>query len=121
MVSKVRKSQTSAHLRLMVSGILLFACGAAIAQAPDNDFLDSFGFARMKDYSSHRVSSGSRFVLSNDDSKRIMPGQTFVMADISGAGMITHLWLTIAQNEWIPANRRPLKFLFPGQRCFIIT
>ena len=79
---------------------LLFACAAAMAQASDNDFLDSFGLARMKNYSSHRISSGSRFVLSNDDSKRIMPGQTFVMADISGAGMITHLWVTIAQNEF---------------------
>jgi HEAT repeat protein len=116
MVSKVRKSQTSAHLRWMVTGILLFACAAAVAQAPDNDFLDSFGLARMKDYSSHRLSSGSRFVLSNDDSKRIMPGQTFVMADISGAGMITHLWLTIAQNEFAWPRRLRLRVYYDGQK-----
>ena len=38
----------------------------------------------MKTYSAARVSSANRFVASNDDSKRIMPGETLVMADLKG-------------------------------------
>jgi hypothetical protein len=70
------------------------------AQTPANDFLDSLSLARQKNYSSGRTSSGNRYVFSNDDSKRIMPGETLVMADINGPGMITHIWLTVAQNEF---------------------
>ena len=112
----MKKFKARTRLRWIMSSILLLACGAAGGQAPDNDFLDSFGLARMKDYSSRRVSSGNRFVLSNDDSKRIMPGQTFVMADINGAGMITHIWLTIAQNEFAWPRRLRLRVYYDGQK-----
>jgi hypothetical protein len=61
---------------------------------------DGLDLARMKTYSAARVSSGNRFVASNDDSKRIMPGETLVMADLKGAGMVTHIWLTVADNEY---------------------
>ena len=72
----------------------------AMAQTENADLLSGLGLARLKNYSAARTSSGNRYVLSNDDSKRIMPGETFVMADISGAGMITHIWLTVAENEF---------------------
>jgi len=85
--------------RLLI-GLLLFVSTAAWSQAPSNDFLDGMSLARFKNYSSHRISSGNSYVHSNDDSKRIMPGATFVMADITGSGMITHIWLTVAQNEF---------------------
>jgi len=82
--------------------LLLFSVTAAdsLAQTPSDDFLNGLGLARLKKYTAARVSSGNRYVLSNDDSKRIMPGETFVMADLSGPGMITHIWLTIAENEF---------------------
>jgi hypothetical protein len=81
-------------------GLFILICLVSEAQTPANDYLDGLGLSRLKNYTSHRVSSGNRYVYSNDDSKRIMPGQTFVMADINGAGMITHIWLTVAQNEF---------------------
>ena len=87
-------------MKLLSVVVLTITSVAAFAQAPDNDFLNSLGLARLKNYSSARVSSGNRYVLSNDDSKRIMPGQTFVMADLKGPGMITHIWLTVADNEF---------------------
>ncbi len=87
-------------MKLLSMVVLTITSVAAFAQAPDNDFLNSLGLARLKNYSSARVSSGNRYVLSNDDSKRIMPGQTFVMADLKGPGMITHIWLTVADNEF---------------------
>ncbi len=88
----------------------------ALAQSPDNDFLDFFGLARMKDYSSHRISSGNRYVLSNDDSKRIMPGQTLEMANITGPGMITHIWLTIAQNEFAWPRLLRVRIYYDGHK-----
>jgi hypothetical protein len=72
---------------------LILVCGVASAQAPGDDFLSPLGLAHFKDYSAHRVSSDNRFVFSNDDSKRIMPGETFVMADLAGPGLVTHIWV----------------------------
>ena len=81
---------------------MLALLGAAVchAQSAREDFLDDLGLARLKNYSSHRVSSGNRYTASNDDSKRVLPGETLVMADVSGAGLITHIWVTIANNEF---------------------
>ena len=82
--------------------LMLAACctSAASRQTPANDLTDSLGLAQLKKYSSHRISSGNSYIASNDDSKRIMPGDTLVMADVAGPGMITHIWLTVASNEF---------------------
>ena len=91
-------------MKNLATAVCLWLCaGAAVgalAQTGNDDFLNGLGLARLKNYTAARTSSGNRYVLSNDDSKRIMPGETFVMADISGAGMITHIWLTVAENEF---------------------
>ena len=86
------------------------------AQTPANDLLDSFGLAQLKNYASGRVSSGNRYVSSNDDSKRIMPGETLVMADLSGPGMITHIWLTVAQNEFGWPRLARLRVYYDGHK-----
>jgi hypothetical protein len=46
---------------------------------------------------------------SNDDSKRIMPGETYVMADLRGPGVVSHIWITVADNEcaWPRLHRQP--------------
>jgi hypothetical protein len=86
------------------------------AQTPSNDFLDSLGLARLKNYSTARVSSGNRYTLSNDDSKRIMPGETLVMADVTGPGMITHIWLTVANNEFGWPRLLRLRVYYDGHK-----
>lgn len=80
--------------------LIVLLSSAAWGQIWQNDLLDSLGLARLKNYSSARVSSGNSYVLSNDDSKRIMPGETLVLADLTGPGLVTHIWLTVAQNEF---------------------
>jgi hypothetical protein len=91
----VRLERRSLCRSLMnVSVVLVLFSVQAVTQ------LDSLDIARMKDYKSARVSSGNRFVASNDDSKRIMPGETLVMADLTGPGMVSHIWLTVADNEF---------------------
>ena len=85
-------------MRLVPTILLCFCSMWSAAQVSATD--DSLDMARIKNYSSARVSSGNRFVASNDDSKRIMPGETLVMADLRGAGVVTHIWLTVADNEF---------------------
>ena len=68
--------------------LLLLFCGAVgSAQIPYISAVDALDLTRLKNYTSGRVSSSNRFVASNDDSKRIMPGETLVMANLQGAGM----------------------------------
>jgi Protein of unknown function (DUF2961)/HEAT repeats/HEAT repeat len=85
-------------------------------QVAPTDPSDGLGLARLKNYSTYRVSSGNRDVKSNDDSKRIMPGETLVMADITGPGMITHLWLTVAQNEFGWPRLLRLRVYYDGHK-----
>ncbi len=103
-------------MRSMLIVILLLAAGVASAQAPGNDFPDSLGLARLKNYSAARVSSDNRYVFSNDDSKRIMPGQTLVMADLAGPGVVRHIWLTVAENEFGWPRLLRLRVYYDGKK-----
>jgi hypothetical protein len=61
---------------------------------------DQLDLARAKTYSAGRVSSDNQYVFSNDDSRKIMPGETLVLADLRGPGAVTHIWVTVADNEF---------------------
>jgi hypothetical protein len=95
---------------------VILSAGLASAQAPPNDFLDSLGLARLKNYSAHRISSDNRYVYSNDDSKRIMPGETLVLADLTGPGMVTHIWATVADNEYAWPRLLRLRVYYDGHK-----
>ncbi len=56
--------------------------------------------ARAQDYTAHRVSSTNADPLSNDDSLRPIPGETVVLADIEGPGVVNHIWLTVAAADY---------------------
>jgi len=103
-------------MKCMAVVLLTLVSVAGSAQTASNDFVDYLGLARLKNYSSHRVSSGNRYVLSNDDSKRIMPGETLVMADLSGPGMVTHIWLSVADNEFGWPRLVRLRVYYDGQK-----
>ena len=81
----------------------------AAAQIPED-------LARLKNYTAHRVSSGNRFVGSNDDSKRIMPGETLLMADLTGPGVVDHIWLTVADNEFAWPRLVRLRVYYDGKK-----
>lgn len=53
--------------------------------------------ARIEPGRSRRISSAHPDALSNWDNKRVKAGQTYVLADIKGAGRITHIWMTFAE------------------------
>jgi hypothetical protein len=95
---------------------LMMVSGVVFAQGPESDFLNPLGLARLKNYSASRVSSDNRYVFSNDDSKRIMPGETLVMADLPGPGMVTHIWVTIADNEFAWPRLLRLRVYYDGKK-----
>ncbi|MGA2600567.1 MAG: glycoside hydrolase family 172 protein [Bryobacteraceae bacterium] len=61
---------------------------------------DALDLARLRDSHAYRSSSNNPDPTSNDDSRRPIPGETIVLADVQGPGVITHIWLTIAANEY---------------------
>src|ERR1700747_2360296 len=99
----------------MKSKLLIFVLvGVASAQSPAAR--SDLGLARLKNYSSARVSSGNRFVYSNDDSKRVLPGETLEIANLTGPGMVTHIWLTVAQNEFGWPRLLRLRVYYDGHK-----
>src|SRR5690349_13140351 len=61
---------------------------------------DPYQLALPKPFVARRASSNNPDWNSNDDSKRPIPGETTVLADLKGPGVISHLWMTIADNEY---------------------
>lgn len=79
--------------------ILTTALGVALAaQTPLVPDLQDL--TRLKDFTAERVSSNNLDPLSNDDSWRPIAGETVVLADLTGPGVVTHIWLTVAANEY---------------------
>ncbi len=94
---------------MFVNRFLMFlVAGTAMAQMSD--------LPRLKNYSAHRSSSQNRYVGSNDDSKRIMPGETLVMADLTGPGVVSHIWLTVADNEFAWPRLVRLRVYYDGKK-----
>ncbi len=71
-----------------------------LASAACAQLADPLSFALLKEYRAFRSSSNNPDSDSNDDSKRPIPGETIVLADLRGPGMVTHIWLTAAANEY---------------------
>src|SRR6266536_2418598 len=57
-------------------------------------------FSQLKDFVAKRSSSNNADPDSNDDSKRPIPGETITLAELEGPGIVTHIWVTIAANEY---------------------
>lgn len=96
--------------------LIVLLTGCASAQVPDRGPFSLLDLPRLKNYSAHRVSSGNQFVGSNDDSKRIMPGETYVMADLRGPGVVSHIWLTVADNEFAWPRLLRLRVYYDGKK-----
>jgi hypothetical protein len=81
-------------------GLILFLLIIPMVSLGQGPEADPFGLAKLKDFQAGRSSSNNPDLLSNDDSKRPIPGETIVLADLTGPGVVTHIWLTIAANEY---------------------
>ncbi len=78
------------------TAVLLFVLPQVAPGQPS----DIFGLARIGGQRAYRATSNHPDPSSNDDSKRVIPGETVVLADLSGPGVVTHIWITVAANEY---------------------
>lgn len=79
---------------------MLLAALTGRAQPSALRISDPFRLTEPKDFTAHRASSNNPDWNSNDDSARPIPGETTVLADLQGPGVVSHLWMTIADNEY---------------------
>jgi len=94
------RSRPSFPAILPGAALLAVLAASAAAQAVPVPPLDPIGIARLKDFEARRASSNNLYVDSNDDSKRPISGETLVLADLEGPGIVTHMWITVAANEY---------------------
>lgn len=82
--------------RSSVLALLLAGC----AQPLSHHLPDPYQLTQPKNFTARRASSNNPDWGSNDDSQRPIHGETTVLADLRGPGVINHLWMTIADNEY---------------------
>ncbi len=72
------------------------------------------GLARLRDAKRRRASSWDR-TGGNRDFIAIAPGETATLADIVGAGSITHLWFTIASDDPLHLRNLALRMYWDSE------
>jgi hypothetical protein len=80
--------------------LVLAASGAGAAQDRAPGIPDPFQLLAPRDFVAGRASSNHPDPGSNDDSQRPIPGETVVLADLAGPGVVSHLWITVAASEY---------------------
>jgi hypothetical protein len=82
----------------MRTSILAVVCVALAASAAAQSGLE---LARLRDYENHRASSYDRSGANDDGNWNtpIQAGETRVLAELEGPGVISHVWITIAGAE----------------------
>ncbi len=71
---------------------------------------------RLQDYEARRSSSNSIYRDSNDDCKHPIPGETTILADLKGPGIVNHLWVTIADSEYSWPRLLRLRVYYDGHK-----
>jgi hypothetical protein len=97
-------------IRIRCTGIFLVMSMLCLSTAYAQ--LDTI--SRSKDGVSKRVSSFDR-TGGNSDRIEIAPGETAVVADIEGAGIIKHIWMTISHRDQLYRRKLVLRMYWDGE------
>jgi hypothetical protein len=95
---KLLGTMAAAGAMLGISAAPGAAESAAAARETNEAAEDMLSLSRLRSYKTRRSSSWDKSG-GNGDSVRVEPGQTATLLDISGAGVVTHMWFTIASND----------------------
>jgi hypothetical protein len=101
--------------RMLVMLFLLLPLRVS-GQQPATSPLDPLEFSRLKTFGAYRASSNNLYVDSNDDCKHPIPGEAIVLADLKGPGIITHIWVTVADNEYAWPRLLRLRVYYDGYK-----
>ncbi|MBI3792913.1 MAG: DUF2961 domain-containing protein, partial [Gemmatimonadetes bacterium] len=105
-----RRARVAALVTAQVAAALVtLATSVAHAQVPD-----PMGLARLKDFQALRASSNNADSASNDDSKRPLPGETVTLLEAAGPGVVSHMWITVAGNEYAWPRLLRLRVYYDG-------
>ena len=75
---------------------------------------DLFALASLRSYKTRRSSSWDR-TGGNDDSVPVEPGATATLLDVTGAGVVTHLWFTIDSSDKMHLKNLVLRAWWDGE------
>lgn len=103
-------------MRYLLLAMLLFFPFDALGQTAATGPLDPLDLARIKNYGAYRTSSNNLYADSNDDSKHPIPGETVVLADMHGPGIVSHMWFTIADSEYGWPRLLRLRVYYDGHK-----
>ncbi len=92
----------------MLIGMIL----CAMAFGTDVDGLDAL--TQPQDYVAMRESSANEDLSKNGDSRPIEPGDTLVLGDLEGPGIITHLWSTVSPADPFYTRSLVLRVYYDG-------
>jgi len=93
------------------------ALGNASPSEPSSDSgvpEELLALARLRSYKSRRSSSWDRSG-GNGDSVPVAPGQTATLLDLTGAGVVTHLWFTINSSDRMHLKNLVLRAWWDGE------
>jgi hypothetical protein len=107
------------------AGLLGLAAGPASASTPQKTAVrplppepstpeDLLALARLRSYKTRRSSSWDR-TGGNGDAVPVEPGQTATILDITGAGVVTHLWFTINSQDRMHLKNLVLRAWWDGE------
>lgn len=96
---------------IMVALAVGFVC-TTVAQGQSSDLLDSL--TRAPQFTSHRASSSNEDLNRNGDARGIPAGETLVLADLQGPGIITHMWCTVGSYDPFYPSALILRIYYDG-------
>ena len=89
------------------------AVDAPIAEPASDDL---FALARLRSYKNMRSSSWDR-TGGNADWAMVPPGQTATVLDVTGAGVVTHIWFTINSQDPMHLKNLVLRAWWDGEEA----
>ena len=100
---------------MLKTTVFALALGALVAAQAPPSAPDPQDLTRLKNFVAGRGSSNNPDQDSNDDSWRPIAGETVVLADLTGPGVVTHIWLTVAANEYAWPRLLRLRVYYDGR------
>jgi hypothetical protein len=100
---------------MTAAALLGLSAREASAARPEGDAPEElFQQARLRNYKTRRSSSWDR-TGGNADAVPVEPGQTATLLDVSGAGVVTHIWFTISSPDRMHLKNLVLRAWWDGE------
>src|SRR5437660_9268996 len=100
--------------KFLLLAFVFLSPSSLFAQSCSGTAKSFFSLARPHDYIQRRVSSYDR-TGGNADARSIAPGATLDLLDVSGPGVLTHIWITIASPEQFHLKKLVLRMYWDGE------